>query len=322
MDPKPPVTLLLAPAAAGSAAMHLPGHDGGSRPQTPGSEAAPRGAEPGAAPAVARFPSLDEHLVQSETREEMIRGRRVLAMPAHPPHADRHFGLDYVLGAHVARGYVGSTELLTRPSTGSDFATDTCIRRQGDDPATGTRYLEELAFEVVNEQSARDIREKAEDLSARGVRRVFAVFVKTGKVSAWSTERGAWHDLDLDETIEDGCLSRPLRVRALLDAAEADSAVARALADKQNPVIEGLKAETFAQGRDEGMRAGRDEGMRAGRDEGKAAAILAVLAARGIEVAEETRAQIASCRDGAMLDRWIARAAVARSAREVIAGQA
>jgi len=41
----------------------------------------------------------------------------------------------------------GSTDLLTRAGPGSDFATGTCIRRSGIDPRTGSRYLEEVAFE-------------------------------------------------------------------------------------------------------------------------------------------------------------------------------
>ncbi len=282
--------MLLAPAAASSAAtMRLPGRE--------------------------RRPSPDEHLVTPETtRDEIIRGRRVVAMPALPPHADRQAGLAYVIGAHVNPGYVGSTELLTRVGEGSDFATDVCVRREGDDPATGARYLEELSFEVVNEQHAKDIREKAEELTARGVRRVIAVFVKTGKVCEWSRAKGAWEPLDLDGTLDDPCLSRPVRVRALLDAAEADDAVARALVDKRNPVIEGLRAETYA--------AGVQEGRDTGRDEGKVSAILAVLAARGLAVSDEVRARITACRDAATLDRWIVRAALSRSADEVVAGEA
>lgn len=50
---------------------------------------------------------------------------------------------------------------------------------------------------------------------------------------------------------------------------------------------------------------------------GKRAAILAVLAARGIEVSSEVRARIEACQDEAMLDRWIANAARASSAEEV-----
>jgi hypothetical protein len=271
MDPKPPPGMLLAPGGSGAAA-RLPAH------------------EP--------FPSLDQHLVKPETREEMIRGRRVLAMPAHPPHADRHFKLDYVLGPHIKPGYVGSTELLTRAGAGSDFATDTCVRKEGEDPRTGTRYLEELAFEIVNEQSFRDITEKTEDLVARGVRRVLAIFVKTGKVCEWSPAEGTWRALDLDGAIEDDCLSRPIGVKALLDAAEADNAVARALAEKRNPVIEALKNE--------------------GKNEGMAAAILAVLAARGMDVGGEVRGRILGCGDAATLARWIARAAVAGSPEEVV----
>jgi hypothetical protein len=294
MDPKQTARLFLAPSAPASAAVRLPGR--------------------------AAFPSPDEHLVTPElTRDEMIRGRRVIAMPANPPHADRQLRLGYVIGAHVKPGFVGSAELLTRVSEGSDFATDVCVRKEGDDPATGARYLEELSFEVVNEQSARDIREKAEDLSARGVRRVIAVFVKTGKVCEWSRGKGAWDDLDLDATLEDPCLSRPLRVRALLDAAEADDAVARALADKHNPVIEALKAQSQSAGRREGRDEGRKEGRDEGLSEGKAAAILAVLAARGIAVQEETRARILGCREGDVLDRWIVGAATASSAEDVVA---
>jgi hypothetical protein len=288
MDPPRPPGMLLAPPPSGGSAARLPGR------------------EP--------FPSVDDHLVAPEvTRDEMLRGRRLIAMPALPPHADRQFSLSYVLGAHVETGYVGSSELLTRVAAGSDFATDACIRREGDDPATSARYLEELAFEVVNEQSPKNIRDKAEDLAARGVRRVFAIFVKTGKVCEWSASQGRWQELDLDATIEDRCLSRPLRVRALLDAAAANDAVAQALADQGNPVIEALKAES----RDEGREEGRDEGWEEGLVAGKAAAILAVLAARGLPIDDDARARILRCREAATLDRWIAEAAVAPSAAAI-----
>jgi hypothetical protein len=272
MDPKPPNGMLLALGASGAAAVaRFPGR------------------EP--------FPPVDAHLVTPEvSRDEVIRGRRVVAMPALPPHADRQVELGYVIRGLVKPGYVSSSELLTRVAEGSDFATDVCVRKAGDDPRTGQRYLEELAFEVVNEQSARDIREKAEDLTARGVRRVVAVFVKTGKVSEWDARKGAWRELPEDATLDDPCLSRPVRVKALLDAAEADAAVARALVHKGEPVIEEVRAE------------------------GKAAALLVVLAARNLVVDEATRGRILGCKDGALLDRWIAKAAVAGSVEEVVGG--
>src|SRR5262249_46513123 len=131
------------------------------------------------------FPPVDEHVVQPETREEMVRGERIYAQPALEPHGDQHFGLDYVLRGHVRDGYVGSTDLLTHVLPGSDFASDTCIRRAGKDQATGSRFLEEVAFEIVNEQPLKKVNERAEDWSRRGVRRVLGVFVKKGTVEEW-----------------------------------------------------------------------------------------------------------------------------------------
>ena len=253
-----------------------------------------------------RFPSLDDHIVKPETREEMLRGRRVMAMPALPPHADRQCEIDYVVRGNVRAGYISSSELLTRPTTGSDFATDTCVRKGGNDPSTGTRYLEEVAFEVVNEQSHRSIREKAEDLTQRGVRRVFAIFVKRGRVCEW--EPGGWRQLSLNGVIEDRCFSRPIRVKALLDAAEADDAVAWALVEKGNPVIEKVKAEVKAEGEAKGEAKGKAEG------------ILAVLRVRGLEVPEYVLARILGCQDVALLDQWIAAAVTAKSAADVVAG--
>src|SRR5689334_18211545 len=75
-------------------------------------------------------PSLDDHLVEPETREEMVRGQRVIAMPARPPHADRHCELDYVIRAHVAPGYIPSSDMLTRAGPESEFATDTSVRKE------------------------------------------------------------------------------------------------------------------------------------------------------------------------------------------------
>jgi len=244
MDPKPPATrVLLAPASNGSsAAIRLPPRE---TPLSP-----------------------DDHLVTPEvTRDELIRGRRVVAMPALPPHADQQFGLGYVIGAHVKPGFTGSAELLTRVSEGSDFATDVCVRKSGTNPETGARYLEELAFEVVNEQSLRDITEKAEDLTRRGVRRVIAIFVKKGEVCEWVS--GAFRRLDPEAILADPTLARPLRVRALIDAAEADDAVAQALLAKHNPVL--VKSRTEAEAK--ALAAGEAKGLAAGEAKGLRAAV-------------------------------------------------
>jgi hypothetical protein len=207
---------------------------------------------PSRSPSPSSFPRLDDHLVRPETREEMIDGRIVLAPPALEPHAERHYELDYVTRGGVAPGYVGATDLLTRTGTHTQFAADTCIRREGIDPATGTRYLEELAFEVVNEQALADITQRARDLTARGVRRVIAIFVKTNEVRDWSPSLDDWISFDPNGTIEDRTLATPLPVRALLDRAAANRAVVQALKAKQDPAIQEIERAGLESGREQG----------------------------------------------------------------------
>lgn len=206
------------------------------------------------APSATRAPRVDERLVPPEGRQEIVRGRVVHALPANAPHGDRHHALDYVVRGSLAAGYVGSTDLLTRLTPGSDFATDACIRKEGIDPATGRRWLEELAFEVVAEQSVADVTTRARDLIGRGVRRVFAIFVKTNEVHEWSRADDDWRRLDPDDSIDDPTLVRPLPVRALLDAAEADRAVVQALTAKRSPAIVELEEASYERGAKERSR--------------------------------------------------------------------
>ncbi|WP_437599249.1 hypothetical protein WMF28_41115 [Sorangium sp. So ce590] len=307
MDPKPTgAALLLAPAARGGAAAKLP-------------------------PAETRrahFPAVDEHLVVPEvTRDELIRGRKVVAAPALEPHAEQQVRLDFLIAPHLRPGYIGAADLITRVAEGSDFATDLSIRRAGTDPATGRRYLEELSFEIVNEQSMRDVREKAEDLLARGVRRVFALFVKRDEVAEWSAAEGRFVPLTPDATLEDPCLVRPVPVRALLDGAAAEREVVRALERKGNPEIEAIKArerqaaldEGRRAGLDEGRRAGLDEGRRAGLDEGQRAVLLHQLRTRFGDVPEARREQILAA-SGERLAVWAERILAARTLDELFEG--
>lgn len=289
----PPEVLLAPPASSGSAALKLPGQDGG-RPRAPGKD---------------DFPRVDDHVVEPETRQEMVRGERIQAQPARAPHGDRHFRLDYVLGAHVREGYVGSTDLLTRVLHGSDFASDTCIRREGEDPATGQRFLEEVAFEIVYAQPLKKATERAEDWCRRGVRRVFGVFVKKGTVEEFLPGPGTWRPLAPGEVIDDPCLVRPLGVQALLGATSVDDEVARALEAKDNAAILAMKAESEALA---GRRAARRE---------LAEAVLSVLAARGIEASPRARTAFLGSEDLPQLRRWLVRAVTVTRADELIDGE-
>ena len=181
---------------------------------------------------------VDERLVEPETRQEIVRGRRIEAAPAKAEHGDEHTEVITVVRLHAAPGYTVSTDLLTRAGPRSDFATDTCVRRSGIDPNTGSRYLEELAFEVINEQSNKYMVERAQDLTACGVRRLIEVFVKRGEICEWSAKDDRWISLDLDGSLQDPTLIRPFPLRALFDAAVADNSLVDALAAKNNPRLE------------------------------------------------------------------------------------
>lgn len=245
-------------------------------------------------PSAEGFPALDDHLVRPEvTRDEMVNGRKVIAMPAAPPHADQHVQLDFVIRAHVREGYISASDLLTRVDIGSDFATDTCIRKAGVDPSTGKRHLEEFAFEIVNDQSLGEVVERVENLIRRGVRRVFGVFVRTREVAEWSPVKHAFERLPMDGFIEDECLLRPFRVRAILEAAEADNAVARALIDKGNPIL----AEARAEARREGKAEGEVEATRA--------LLFHLVSRAGITLPDSTRARIEGCQDAATLRGYV-----------------
>jgi hypothetical protein len=256
------------------------------------------------------FPPVDEHLVEPEvTRDEIIDGRRVVAFPAEAPHADQHDRLQYVLHAHAAPGYVAAVDLLTRFDQKSDFASDACVRREGVDPQTGKRHLEELAFEVVSEQKEQVVSEKAPRMHRRGVRRIFAIFLKSRQICEWFPEgQGSWRPLGLASEIEDSCLAKPLAVAALLDAAAADDAVVAALAAKDNPELRRMNA------------AARSEGKAEGRVEGMAISILRFLETRGIAVSPDQRQEILRCADLDRLNRWLDRAALAATADEVLQG--
>lgn len=278
MDPKPTTYSLKAPGRSGSSLpRHLPG----------------RGA----------LPRVDDHLVKAEiTRDEVIGGHRMVTSPALPPHATRHTELDYVIRANVAPGYQVASDLLTRVDQKSDFASDVCVFKDGDDPTTGVRHLEEIAFEVVSEQNERLVTEKAERMQRRGVRRLFTVWVKSRRVCEWSAESRSWRPLEADSRIEDRCLVTSLSVTALLDAAAADRSVVEALAAKDSPAI--LERDAAAQAR--------------GEAKGVAKSILRLLEARGLGVSTAQRQVILDCPDLDHLDQWLLKAMSASSVDEIL----
>jgi hypothetical protein len=70
--------------------------------------------------------------------------------------------------------------------------------------------------------------------------------------------------------------------------------------------------------RAEGEAIGEARGEAKGECKGRAAALLKLLAARGVDVDDSARERIATCRDVATLDLWFERALVATRLADVL----
>ena len=134
------------------------------------------------------------------------------------------------------------------------------------------------------------------------VRWIFAVDVERRRALAWSTATDTWEILSNAGTIEDRTLAAPLPLRALVEAAKADDAMAAALLAKKNPVLE------------QALRASQAQGVLAGKIE----SLLAILSARGIPVTKKAEKKIRAAADEAQIDAWLRRAVTAASADEVL----
>lgn len=253
-------------------------------------------------------PRVSDYAIAPETNMEMFQGEVREASPAGPLHSRQHLRVTVVVHAYTAPGYGSDLDLLTRQSRDNNFASDTCIRKDGYDPATGDRYLEEIAFEIKSTQDEKNLRERARIMTRRGVRRVFAISVRgdaaamrleAGPVREWDAVHETWRVLGRDEVIEDPCLYRPLPVRALLDAVEADRAAARAFFDRYPDIVE-----EYANAR--AQQALRDS-------------LLMFLEMRGIVLDAGARERIAGCTDVTTLQRWLVRAASAGTTLEIFA---
>jgi hypothetical protein len=103
------------------------------------------------------LPDINDRLAPPETRIEVLDGKKIVTMPADPKHAIAHIEVAAVVKAHVAKGYTGAVDMLTRTSKTSDFAPDVSVFPSAPDPKTKRRRLEELAFEIASEQARKRI---------------------------------------------------------------------------------------------------------------------------------------------------------------------
>jgi hypothetical protein len=270
----------------------------------------------------AAWPHVSDYAVEPESGQELFDGEVREALPAGPKHGSQHHRIECVIGAYLAPGYDAAIDLLTRQAVPHNFASDTSIRKLGTDPATGDRYLEELAFEIKSTQSTENLEKRARIMAARGVRRIFSIPVRgdeagseiiAGPVAEWMAAEERWRTYRDDEVIADPCLFEPLAVRALLDAVEAEAAVVTAYVHKQHPVVVEYGNERYRAGEEKGRR----EGVKEGEERGVRESIRLIMHTRGLAMDAATHARIDACSDLAILQRWLARAVLVTSASEL-----
>lgn len=254
---------------------------------------------------VPQRPAVDERLIAPGARYEILDGKLLFTPPADEPHASIHMDLAAVLRAHVISGYRGAVDMLTRTSEVGDHAPDASIYPQERDPMTGGRKLEELAFEIVSEQSMSVPTSKARDLIQRGVRRVFCIDLGKRRALEWSREKDDWKDISLDASIVDPCFAKPMPLRVLFDAAAIDDALASALLAKKNRLIEAAKDAATAAATVAATAATMAE------------SVLQVLDARKVALSASDRERARACTDVEQLSAWLRKAAVATRRSEV-----
>ncbi|MBI2378778.1 MAG: Uma2 family endonuclease [Deltaproteobacteria bacterium] len=253
-------------------------------------------------------PGIDDRLVMPESRCEVIDGELIFVNPAERRHASLHSKLCAILETHVGPQYDATCDMLTRTAPKGDMAPDASVLLLEDDPETGERHLEELAFEVVDTERLSHASRKARSLTGRGVRRVFAIDVRRARALEWSRQTDSFEILAGDALIEDPALAVALPIEALVDAAKADDAVARALLEKGNPVIKDAIERSAALAETRGEAKGEARGEAKGEASGRAAAVLAILEARDLLISDALRRKILETHDVASLDRYVRRA--------------
>ncbi len=260
------------------------------------------------------LPAVDERLVAPEARYEIDDGKLVYVAPADEPHGEAHGALAALLRAHCAVEYKVAIDMLTRTSKTSDIAPDASVYPAARDARTGGRQLEELAFELLSTTRLSTAASKADQLTKRGVRRVFGIDLVKRRVVEWSRDLGSWSILPTIGVIEDAVFATPLPIEGLLDIVGNDDLVVRAWRSRGHAEFAAERQE----GREEGREQGREEGREEGREQGLRDALHAVLTARFAGTDRECAARMEHA-DAALLERWLARAVIAATIDEVFA---
>lgn len=187
-------------------------------------------------------------------------------------------------------------------------APDVSVGDFPDEPGWATE-APPLAVEYADRgQDERELQAKIDELLGAGTRFVWVVRL-TGprRVEVHTHGKKTQIVHSGGELRAPGILQNPVPVDAMFDRDAAHEATLRNL----------LQRKGYAS-----LDAVLAEGQEQGEVSGRAAALIAVLGARGLTLTSEQRRTIEETRDNARLDAWIVRAAVATSTDDVLGGEA
>ena len=174
--------------------------------------------------------------------------------------------------------------------------------------------IPELAVEYADTgQDEDELDTKIEDLLAAGTKYIWVVRLNgPRRVEIYEPGQAMCKALPGQELDAPGVISRPIPVEAMYDLDVAGDVnfqhVLRRLTGHEN--LDAVRGESKAEG--------KAEGKVEGKAEGKAESILAVFEARGIEMSEDERDRILSCRDLPTLEDWLRRSLSVTSAAEIL----
>jgi Uma2 family endonuclease len=234
---------------------------------------------------------------------ELSHGHAIRCSPSGPTHGGPNLSGGQVLDTDPDVEWTG-IDVGYSPDPGTLWSIDIALGAPPKEERGWATEAPRLAVEYAGTgQDESELQKKIEDLFAGGTELVWVVrLLGPRRVEVYAPDKPVEVQSGDDKLTAPGILRNPVPVRALYDRDAAHEAVLRNLLQRHGY---------------EDLDAVRKEGI----DEGKLIAIgeniLTILENRDLEVDDETRRSISSCRDLETLRRWLIRSTSVGSAADV-----
>ncbi|VFN00042.1 MAG: Endonuclease, Uma2 family (restriction endonuclease fold) [Candidatus Kentron sp. G] len=261
--------------------------------------------------------------IKDGDRYELSNGNRIYCAPAGENHARHNVTGASLLDSDPNVQWSGvDAGFVPRPNTLR--APDVSVAPPPEKKKGWIPGVPPLAVEYADHgQNESDLKMKIRELLAAGTRYVWVVrLIGPQRVEVYTKDRPR-RLLSTTDTLEaPGILRNRVPVRALFDRKEAHRVTLRNLLQREGyEDLDAVLQEGVQRGKTEGLLEGKAKGKAEGKIEGALAAqvkaLFSILAARGLDVDNQTHAHIRNCRDSARLETWLTRAAVADRLEDV-----